>query len=323
MPDLPPSESVTVAPSPASCAALADSGIVDHAGRGTLGLVAHQRPQHAGRVGIAAGAGIVLGVGDDDRLASRPSTVPSQAARLRRANRSCRRNRPRGLRRFWRSCRPPRRHRPASCHRRTRSARSRRNRRPESPGAKDSVGTVSLCSAASFSIDAFGRLVVGALPADRDQERQLPERLCEALLRLQQQREMSARRRGRCRPCRHADRCDRRSARRHARTISGVTLACRSRLTTSGSSLPITLAHARQDFAFAVVEMLGDHRAVQVEIDGVERARRRDAVDQHLDDALIGVFGHMRRRRRRGEDGRDQFPAFGLRPPRQSRRGRH
>ena len=31
------------------------------------------------------------------------------------------------------------------------------------------------------------------------------------------------------------------------------------------------LAHARQNFAFAVVEMLGDHRAVQIEIDGIER----------------------------------------------------
>ena len=42
--------------------------IVDHAGRGADRLVAHQRAQHAGGVGIAAGAGIVLGVGDDDRL---------------------------------------------------------------------------------------------------------------------------------------------------------------------------------------------------------------------------------------------------------------
>ena len=46
------------------------------------------------------------------------------------------------------------------------------------------------------------------------------------------------------------------------------------------------LAHAREDFAFAVVEMLGDHRAVQIEIDGVERAGGCDAVDHHLDDAL-------------------------------------
>ena len=42
------------------------------------------------------------------------------------------------------------------------------------------------------------------------------------------------------------------------------------------------LAHARENFAFAVVEMLGDHRAVQIEIDGIELAGRRDAVDHHL-----------------------------------------
>ena len=43
--------------------------IVDHADRGAGGVVADQRAQHARGVGIAAGAGIVLGVGDDDRLA--------------------------------------------------------------------------------------------------------------------------------------------------------------------------------------------------------------------------------------------------------------
>ena len=47
-------------------------GIVDHADRGACGVVADQRAQHAGGVGIAAGAGIVLGVGDDDRLARGP-----------------------------------------------------------------------------------------------------------------------------------------------------------------------------------------------------------------------------------------------------------
>ena len=30
------------------------------------------------------------------------------------------------------------------------------------------------------------------------------------------------------------------------------------------------LAHARQRFAFAVVEMFGHHRAVQIEIDGID-----------------------------------------------------
>ena len=36
-------------------------------------------------------------------------------------------------------------------------------------------------------------------------------------------------------------------------------------------------ADARQDFAFAIVEVLGDHCAVQVEIDAVDGARLLEA----------------------------------------------
>ena len=72
------------------------------------------------------------------------------------------------------------------------------------------------------------------------------------------------------------------------------------------------LAHARENFAFAVVEMLGDHGAVQVEIDRIEPARRLDAVDQDLGDALVGIFGHMRRRAGGSEDRRYQLPAIGF-----------
>ena len=73
------------------------------------------------------------------------------------------------------------------------------------------------------------------------------------------------------------------------------------------------LAHARQDFAFAVVEMFGDHGAVQVEIDGVERSRRLDAVDHHLDDALKGILGHMRRGAGAAGNRRHHLPALGFR----------
>ena len=72
------------------------------------------------------------------------------------------------------------------------------------------------------------------------------------------------------------------------------------------------LAHAGKDFAFAVVKMLGDHRAMQVEIDGVDRTRRGDAVDHHLCDALEGILGDMRARGRGRKDRRHQVPAFGL-----------
>ena len=73
------------------------------------------------------------------------------------------------------------------------------------------------------------------------------------------------------------------------------------------------LAHPRQNFAFAVVEMFGHHGAVQIEIDGVERPGGFDAVDHHLDDALIGILGDMRRRTGAAGDRRNQLPAIGLR----------
>ena len=72
------------------------------------------------------------------------------------------------------------------------------------------------------------------------------------------------------------------------------------------------LAHARQNFAFAVVEMLGHHRAVQIEIDRIERAGGRDAVDHHFGDALEGIPGDMGARDWRGGDRRHQFPAIGF-----------
>ena len=76
-------------------------------------------------------------------------------------------------------------------------------------------------------------------------------------------------------PCRCADTCDTRRGRRACSIIARVTFACRSRLATIGTRAPTMRAHAREDLAFAVVEMLGDHRAVQVEVDAVDGARLR------------------------------------------------
>jgi len=69
------------------------------------------------------------------------------------------------------------------------------------------------------------------------------------------------------------------------------------------------LTHALEDFAFAVVEMLGHHGAVQIEINGIERSGGPDAVDHHRDDALERILGHMGRGTGSTEDGRHQLPA--------------
>ncbi len=44
-----------------------------------------------------------------------------------------------------------------------------------------------------------------------------------------------------------------------------------------GDALAHQAAHARQELALAVVEMLGHHRPVQVEVDPVDGARRFEA----------------------------------------------
>ena len=59
------------------------------------------------------------------------------------------------------------------------------------------------------------------------------------------------------------------------------------------------LAHAREQLALAVVEMLGDHRAVQVEVDAVDRPGLRSRASHLADDALVRVRGDVRRRRGR------------------------
>ena len=78
--------------------------------------------------------------------------------------------------------------------------------------------------------------------------------------------------------------------------IARVTLAWRSRLATSGTRGPINAAHAREQLAFAVVQMLGDHRAVQVEIDAVDGPEPGEAREHLADDALVRIARNVRRR---------------------------
>ena len=72
------------------------------------------------------------------------------------------------------------------------------------------------------------------------------------------------------------------------------------------------LAHPRQNFAFAVVVMFGHHRAVQVEIDGIEGAGVGDAVDHLIHDAFECILRDMRRWAGGSRDRRDQLPAIGF-----------
>ena len=195
---------------------LGGGGIEDHADRGALCVVADQRAQHARGVGIAAGAGIVLGVGDDDRLVRarrqfhgvahalvgrEDAAVEIVFVALDQRGDVVRSGVGVGLR-------------PAiGEHARSAMGKIRRRKARREGQRRHRVAL----QRRQLLIDASGGLVVGALPADRNQERQLPERFRKALLRAQAAARDVLPRRGRCRPCRHADRCGRRSVRRHVR----------------------------------------------------------------------------------------------------------
>ena len=54
--------------------------------------------------------------------------------------------------------------------------------------------------------------------------------------------------------------------------------------------------HPPEQLALAVVEMLGHHRTVQIEVDGVERAVRLEPADDLARDPLVRVASHVGRR---------------------------
>jgi hypothetical protein len=160
-------------------------------------------------------------------------------------------------------------------------------------------------------IDALGRLVVGALPGDRDQERQLPERFCKTRFRLQHQREVS------CTGAAgvgHVDvgigavgnECV--GMRHHLKRDIGMEVEADDQR----QVLADDLAYAGKRFALTIVVLFGHHGAVQIEIDGVDRPGRSDAVDHLFHDAFEGIVGDMRRRDRGRRDRRDQLPAIGF-----------
>jgi hypothetical protein len=63
--------------------------------------------------------------------------------------------------------------------------------------------------------------------------------------------------------------------------------------------VPDQRADAAQQLAFAILVMLGDHRAMQVEIDAVERPSRREVVENAASDLLVSLALDIGGRRRR------------------------
>ena len=172
-------------------------------------------------------------------------------------------------------------------------------------------------------VNAFGRLVVGALPADRDQERQLPERLCEFLPRCSSSSARCSR--AGAAGVGHVDMRIGAVGDQRVRMLHhfGRHIGVQIEADHQRQILADHLAHAREDFAFAIVEMFRHHRAVQVEIDGVERAGRpRCRRSSPWRCAQRHPWSHAPR-----GGGRTRWsgpaPSHWLRPPRRTRRARH
>jgi hypothetical protein len=61
-------------------------------------------------------------------------------------------------------------------------------------------------------------------------------------------------------------------------------------------------AYACQQLALTVIEMLGDHCSVQIEIDAVDRPEAGEPRQHLADDVLVGIAGDVRRGRSRAPD---------------------
>ncbi len=273
--------------------------------------MAHQRAQHAGGVGIAAGAGIVLGVGDHDRprrcfrqlhgmAHALVGRIDPAVEIIFMADDQIGDRIGGGIGIALRAA-IGEHARPAIDEIGGGKARCKGQRR-------DSVAL----ERGELRVDALGGLVVGALPADRDQERQLSERFRKPLPGFEQQREMARRGaagRGHVDMRIGAVGDERICVVHHRGRHVGVQVEADDERQIGSDQL----AHAGENFTFAVVEMFGDHGAVQVEIDSIEPTGAGDAVHHHLDDALEGILGDMRRGARAAGNRRHHLPAIGLR----------
>jgi hypothetical protein len=158
--------------------------------------------------------------------------------------------------------------------------------------------------------DPFGRLGHRALPDQRNEKIDLAVGLVEWPPVLQQAVEQSG---GAAAGRRHVDMrigavADHRAGvAYHLRRQIGVVVEAghdRDPVTDQG-------ADAAQQFALAVLVMLGDHRTMQVEIDAVERLSRGEIFEHRAGDLLVGVALDIGGRRRRAPARRHQLvPQF-------------
>jgi len=279
---------------------------VEHDGENrVVDLRLHQRRENSDGVGCPAGAGIVLHVGEDDRLARGDGTCGG--------DRLLRRLQPRrelGLARHDRGDEAIRGRigqrlrvgvgeHDRGQHRRVRhrEGRQQRHRRHARFGL----------DARELGIDRLARIGDGGLAMERHQEGQRPPRLAQPAAREQalHQRVGAAARLAHVDVRVGAVRDHRIGDRRHRRADIAVQVE-RAHDRHRG---PDDRAHAAHDLGFRIVVVIGHHRAMQVEIDGVEPSGLNEALDHLRHHALEGIARHGAARLGRAPHQRHHFVA--------------
>ena len=260
------------------------------------GAGCEQRMQHAGGVAVAAGAGVVLRVGDDHRLvaalAASASARATASAGCSRSSGHLRAARSRSSRQRLHGRARSRHRAVAEDHRPAFGEVGRREAHREA----QAHAAAARPARARSSIDAAaGSIIVHcAFSGSRKGRR--------SLVRGPGARRAggapAARRRARrCRPCRRAGRCGRHSSRWHGAACARVTLACRSRLATMRHR---GADHARAGAAAARLRSRRHARPPPRRAGRGRwrrgRPRRARASRRCAGDALEGVARDMRRR---------------------------
>ncbi len=277
------------------------------------GLVAHHRRQQADRVGRAAGPGIVLHIGQHDRLLCRLRHLERPQHRGIRIEQFAVE---RFLLRLHRCSEPV--GGSFDCFfvmaiddERGAALRNVRRRKSRRVGHADDALVVTLLARLQLAHeieDALGRLDEGTLPDQRNEKVELAIGAIDRPFFLQQpveqfDRPFPGHRHVDVRVGSIADHGRRQS--RHLRRQIRVIVEARDDRQIGADDAP----DAAQQFAFAVLGVLGHHRAMQVEVDRIERPEVRQVRGEQLPHAFVGVLGDVGCRRRRGPGQRDNFVA--------------
>ena len=278
--------------------------------------MAHQGRQQAHRVGGAAGAGIVLHVGQHDRLARRRRQLDGAKGGGVGIEKLAVEGLLLGLHSLGKLVggRFDSFLVVAVDHQRRAALGDVGRREARRVGDADDALVVTLL--AGFELahqveDGLGGFDEGALPDQRDQEIELAIGAIDRPLVLEQAVEQLD---GALAGHRHVDvrigaiADQRRGEPGHlGREVGVIVEAGHDRQVVAHD-----VADAAQQLAFAVLGVLGHHRAVQVEIDGVERAELAKILVEQRPHPLVGILGHVRgRRRRRPGQRHDLVAKFG------------